>query len=204
MSELTREERRAQWVAYIFDDGPVPDDCDSVFSIRDDQTAEWALKKIREAEAEIVKWKAFYDERYQKVCDKCNLTIANMTALLHGYFDTVPHKVTKTQESYQLPSGKIMVKRKDPDFDVKGKEFMNWLKTNAPEYVKTVEAPDWAGFKRTLAKDAKGNYETVETENGLRAVTADGEVVPIAVTLKAPEYTYQLNMQKEGPDEIQD
>ena len=162
------------------------------YHINDDLEAEWALKKIREAEAEKDKWKQFYDERYQKVCDSCDLTIANMQSLLQSYFEKVPHKVTKTEENYALPSGKIYMKKQEPDFDIKAPEFMKWLKENKKEFVKTVEAPDWAAFKKTLAKDPEGNFAVAETDDGLRAVTTDGEIVPIAVTLKQPEFKVQI------------
>ena len=61
------------------------------FHITDDQTAEWALQQIRNAYDEMAKWKAFYDDRYQKVVNSCELTIANMESLLQSYFDTGPH-----------------------------------------------------------------------------------------------------------------
>ena len=69
----------------------------SHFVIEDDQTADWAMNEIRKAKAEKERWKKFYDERYQRVCDAADRTIANMESLLQSYFATVPHKETKTQ-----------------------------------------------------------------------------------------------------------
>ena len=165
------------------------------FHIDDDKTAEWAINQIREAEAEKAKWKKFYDERYQVICNECDLTIANMKSLLQSYLEKVPHKVTKTEESYTLPSGKIYLKKQDPDFDFKGnKKFLEWLHENKmTDFIKTTEEPKWGDFKKKLAKDPEGNFAVIETEEGLMAVTTDGEPIPVKVTLKPAEFKVQLN-----------
>ena len=147
------------------------------------------------AEAEKAKWKEIYDSRYKAVCDSCDLTISNMQSLLQSYFDTVPHKVTKTEENYALPSGKIYMKKQEPDFDTSG--LLDYLKLSGQtEYIEYKEAPKWAEYKKTLAKDPEGNFAVVETEDGLRAVNKDGEPIPIPVTLKQPEFKVQIKKEK--------
>ena len=133
------------------------------FHIVDDQTAEWALQQIRNAYDEMAKWKAFYDDRYQKVVNSCELTIANMESLLQSYFDTVPHKETKTQESYQLPSGKLVFKKQAPEYKKNDPEVIEWLLNNGGEkFVKTVPVLDWAALKKCITVVG----ETVADENG--------------------------------------
>ena len=181
----------------INDNNPAKEKNDECFHfyIKDDQEAEWAMNKIREAEAEKAKWKEFYDSRYKAVCDSCDLTIANMQSLLQSYFATVPHKVTKTEENYALPSGKIYMKKQEPEFDTSG--LLDYLKLSGQtQYIEYKEAPKWAEYKKTLAKDPEGNFAVVETEEGLRAVNKDGEPLPIPVTLKQPEFKVQIKKEK--------
>lgn len=73
------------------------------------------MNEIRKANAEKAKWKQFYDERYQIVCNDADRTIANMESILQTYFEKLPHKVTDTQESYMLPSGKLVFKKQEPE-----------------------------------------------------------------------------------------
>ena len=165
------------------------------YHISSDQEAEWALQQIKDAEAEKAKWQEFYDSRYKVVCDSCDLTIANMQSLLQSYFATVPHKVTKTEENYALPSGKIYMKKQEPDFDTSG--LLDYLKLSGQtQFIEYKESPKWAEYKKTLAKDPEGNFAVVETEDGLRAVNKDGEPLPIPVTLKQPEFKVQIKKEK--------
>ena len=80
-------------------------------------------------------------------------------------------KQTKTQISYTLPTGKLILKHQEPEYKPNDAELVPWLKTNRPEYVKVKESADWAGLKKTLILD------------GTNMITEDGEIVPgIAVT----------------------
>ena len=184
MSEL-------KYGGYIEMDGDIEESENSHYRIESDQEAEWALQQIKNAEAEKAKWKQFYDERYQAVCNTCDLTIANMQSLLQSYFAKVPHKVTKTEESYALPSGKIYMKQQEPEFDTKS--LLDWLKVNGKtEFIEYKESAKWSDFKKTLAKDPEGKFAVAETEDGLRAVTKDGEITPIQVTLRQPEFKVKV------------
>ena len=57
-----------------------------IFQIQDDQGAEWALKKIREAREEQAKWTDFYQGRMNKVKTQTQETIQFMEGLLRQYF----------------------------------------------------------------------------------------------------------------------
>ena len=152
------------------------------FKIEDDQTAEWAMKQIKNAMDEMAKWKEFYDSRYRAVCESCELTIANMESLLQTYFDTVPHKVTKTQENYALPSGKLVVKKQEPVYERDDDSVIEWLEQNGKEkFVKTKKALDWAGLKDHVMVIG----ETVTDENG--------EIIPgIKATEREPIFKVEL------------
>ena len=156
------------------------------FTVEDDQTAEWCMQQIRNAEEEKEKWKAFYDDRYQRVCDTCDLTIANMTAVLQSYFEKVPHKTTKTQENYALPSGKLVVKKQAPEYERDDEQILEWLhKSGKEQFVKTKESVDWSGLKPTL--NIVGDTASDEY----------GEIVPGLKVIER-EDIFKVELKKEG------
>ena len=154
------------------------------FTVDDDQKAEWCLEKIREAEAEKDKWKKFYADRLEKINNEQDATIERMRHYLEQYFLTVPHKVTKTQESYQLPSGKLVVKQHGPTFEHDDDQILEWLWANSlkPEtYIEIKEKLKWADLKKVLKVAGNG------------MATEDGEVVPgITVTEHEPEFRVEV------------
>lgn len=155
------------------------------YTLKCDQDAEWALQKIKDAEAEKAKWKAFYAERYKAVCESCDLTIQNMSAMLQTYFESVPHKVTKTQENYTLPGGKLVCKRQEPEFTRNDVEVIGWLKDNGKgNFVKTEEALDWGNFKKTL------------TVMGDTVADEDGQIIPGITATQRPD-VFKVELKKE-------
>ena len=155
------------------------------FVIEDDQTAEWAMNQIREANAEKAKWKQFYDERYQRVCADADRTIANMESILQTYFEKVPHKVTSTQENYTLPSGKLVFKKQAPEYERDDAQILEWLHSSGKEqYVKTKETVDWNSLKSTL--NIVG--DTASDENG--------EIVPGLKVIER-EDVFKVELKKE-------
>lgn len=158
---------------------------DETFRVEDDQTAEWCMEQIRNANEEKKKWKEFYAERLQRVTETCDLTIANMEAYLQSYFATVPHKVTKTQENYALPSGKLVFKKQEPEYERDDDELIAWLKANGGEaFIKTKESVDWAGLKGTLSVMG----ETV--------ADVHGQVIPCIKATERPD-VFKVELKKE-------
>ena len=151
------------------------------WSCETDQDAEWCLLQIRRAQAEKERWKAHYADALKSVTAACDDTISRMEAFLMDYFKTVPHKRTKTEENYTLPSGKLMIKTQDISFDYDEDELTKWLKANGKGFVKVKETPDWAGLKDTLCVIG----DTVADENG--------EVIPcIKAVEREPVFKVQL------------
>ena len=139
------------------------DDNTEAFFVDDDSKAEWCLRKIREAEEEKARWKLHYQLQYESIERACDSTIETMQGLLREYFAQVPHKVAKTQESYRLPSGKLVLKHQEPEFEKDDGKIIAWLKQNGgSQFVKVKESLDWAELKKTL--NVVG--ETVADENG--------------------------------------
>ncbi|MCR5565994.1 MAG: host-nuclease inhibitor Gam family protein [Clostridiales bacterium] len=155
------------------------------YKIEDDMTAEWALNQIRMANAEKAKWKAFYDERYKRVCETCDFTIANMESLLQTYFVSVPHKVTDTQENYTLPSGKLVFKKQEPEYQRTDTDVIAWLKKNGGEkYIKTKEELDWSSLKKHI------------TVVGEAVADEDGQIMPIKAVERPDIFKVELKKEK--------
>ena len=144
--------------------------------IQNDDEAEECIQAIKAAEADVVFWKNYYADALQKIADASQRIIDNNTARLEAYFDTLPHKVTKTQESYPLPSGKLVRKHQDTEFIRNDEELLSWLHDNNGEkFIKTKESVDWAGMKKTLSVLG----ETVVDENG--------EIIPCIKASERPD-----------------
>lgn len=169
----------------------IPEDAETesevlkAWAIPDDAAAEWALNTIAEAKAEAEKWREFYQRKIEQEEKRAEGTIAFFTAKLRQYFDTVPHHTTKTTESYELPSGKLVLKAQEPEYKHDEPTLIGWAKTNHHEdMVKTVtkESFDWASFKKGISA-----YQIVDG-NVINPTT--GEVVPgITVENREPKFT---------------
>lgn len=155
------------------------------FVIEDDQTADWAMNEIRKAKAEKERWKQFYDERYRAICADADRTIANMESILMTYFQKVPHKVTSTQENYTLPSGKLVIKKQEPEYERDDDKILEWLhKSGKEQFVKTKESVNWSSLKNTL--NILG--DTASDENG--------EIVP-GLRVVEREDIFKVELKKE-------
>lgn len=154
------------------------------FVCDDDQKAEWCLLQIRRANAEKERWKAHYADALKSVTATCDETIARMEQFLHGYFLTVPHKRTKTEENYPLPSGKIMLKAQNTTFDYDDEELIAWLKEHkGGQFIKVKEAVDWDSLKATLSVMG----ETVADD--------DAQIIP-CITAEEHEPVFKVQMKK--------
>ena len=88
------------------------------FVVDNDRAAEWCLKKIKEEQEEHARLQAIIDDEFAELAKKqeeINKRLENKTAylkrLLYLYFEKVPHKETKTQETYKLLSGSLVFKK---------------------------------------------------------------------------------------------
>ena len=122
------------------------------FVIDTDSKAEWALKKIREARADRDKWIEWYQQKIAEITEQTDFNTMNLERMLFEYFATVPHKVTKTQESYSLPGGKLILKTQNPEYKRDDKTVIEWLKQNGQtQFIKTKEELAWADLKAKTA-----------------------------------------------------
>ena len=145
------------------------------FEIDSDQKAEWAVEKIREARKDRDRWIEYYKDQIEKVKAECDANTENLMFMLNAYFKTVPHKETKTQLSYPLPNGKLVLKRQGPEYEHDDSILVPWLEENAPEFVKVAKSSDWAGLKKSITTIGDGVFD------------GNGERVPGVTVVERPE-----------------
>lgn len=151
------------------------------YNITDDLGAEQALVNLKN-----------FKEEKERLIDLCNKQIEvykekiemyqadiedverELKQVLKNYMATVEAKETKTQFSYQLPSGKLIFKKEKNDF-VKCDETL--LNTVDEKYIKIKKSIDWAELKKTLevSNGVAINKETGEIVEGVNVVEVAGE-----------------------------
>lgn len=117
------------------------------FVIDSDEKADWAVRKIKEHAADAERWEAFYKEQAQKIKASAQQSIEYLSVELYKYFATIPHRATKTQEKYKLPSGELVLMKEKEDFERDNDALLQWCRENRPELVRIKEEPDWNAVK---------------------------------------------------------
>lgn len=157
------------------------DEVQERFRVDDDAKAEWALKKIREAEEErdrllalIATERNSLDEAEEKVEADYVRNTDWLRSQLQLYMETVKCKAQKTQDTYKLLSGQLVRKHAKTGFNVNKPALAEWLKNNGREDMLNVTVtPKWAEIKKELAGDPESGAvwiaETGETIDGVKA-----------------------------------
>lgn len=158
------------------------------FVITDDGLADWAVRKIAEIDAETAGIEAHYARQLDIIRQRNNDRKTFFEDALREYFSAVPHRVTKTQQSYDLPSGKLVLKQKEPAYERDEERLVSWLKdARHTELVKTVEKADWSALKKRVAAQSDGSVVDVET----------GEIVPgVRAVAQEPEFKVVTGKEK--------
>ena len=149
------------------------------FIVDDDTKAEWCIRKIREKNQELATWKAHYETLYAAIEKQINGDLEYFNTQLEMYLRRQQEagftKQTKTQVNYSLPSGKLVLKRQEPEYDKDNEKLVEWLEKNDPGLVKVKKEPNWQELKKKLIY-----------MDGHMA-TEDGEVVPGIKATKRPD-----------------
>lgn len=125
-----------------------------------EQIAEYQAQ-IKAAEDERDEFIAHYEMKIASandICDKATYQarqeIATLTEALRRFAET---NLPDGRKSIKLPSGKLKFRRVEPKYFINGqaanadnKALLEYVKGNAPEYVKTTEHVDWSGLKKHL------------------------------------------------------
>ena len=129
-----------------------------VWRITDDGCADWACQKIAEEKAELDRIKALGESQIEKIqqrLDAAQRRYENGTRFLTGklaeYFETVPHKTTKTKHSYRLLSGTLVKKIGGSTMKQDDDALLAYLKASGNEdMIQNTEKPKWGEFKKRL------------------------------------------------------
>lgn len=159
--------------------GPRP-----AWAIRDDGCADWAVRKIAEEKAELDRLTELADSQIAAIQEKVEAAkrrYENGTRFLTGklaeYFETVPHRATKTKESYRLLSGTLTKKLGSTQMKQDDDKLLEYLKASGNEdMIQTTEKPRWGEFKKRL-----------EVIGGQIVDTTTGELVEGVQLIEKPD-----------------
>jgi len=156
-----------------------------VWKIENDNSADWALDKIRESQAEYKRLEMTVNNKISQLQAALQAEKEAMERELNffqgklaEYFETVPRKATKTQETYKLPSGKLVKKYKAPKIERDNDKLVAWLEQNdMPDLVKTEKKADWVTLKKEteIVGDRVISKHTGEVIEGVTAVPQNPE-----------------------------
>lgn len=154
------------------------------FEITDDAKADWAIRKIADSRAETERFISLYEVKIQAVQEKLERTEEYFGSLLLAYMEQQPDvKATKTQRSYTLPTGKLIVKEQEPKYTTDDEALVSYFKeTGKNEFIKTIQKPEWGEFKKntSLVGNAVVDKDT-------------GEIVPgVKVEQREPKFEVKL------------
>ena len=96
-----------------------------------------------------------------------------LTSKLAEYFETVPHKTTKTKASYRLLSGTLTRKFGKASMEKDDDKLVEFLKASGNlEFIKTEERPKWGEYKKRLEimGGSVVDKETGEIVDGVKAI----------------------------------
>ena len=150
------------------------------FVIDNDEKAEWALKKIREEADEhdrLIALASAEAERIARRVEEIDKAYENNTSWLKHqlslYFDTVPHKTTKTQEKYALLSGTLVRKKGGIEYKRDDAALLSWLnESRLDQFIKTKLDVDWKELKARTSVSEDGMVIFDETGEIVDGVTA--------------------------------
>ena len=131
--------------------------------IKNDLSAEFALDKIREMQAEYNRFEMVALAKTEQIRAKLESERSKMTngteffeCKLREYFETVKTRDTKTLKKYSLPSGNLRLTKAKTTFECdKNKTLADAKKKGLNDYIKQTESFQWGEFKRLL--DVKGD-----------------------------------------------
>ena len=127
--------------------------------IADDGCADWALKKIKLEKDELDRITALAEqeiarlkEQVEKAQRRYEQNTSFLTSMLAEYFDTVPHKKTKTgTESYRLLNGQLVKKPAAVKMQPDDEKLVAWLRaTGREDLVKVETKAMWGELKKQI------------------------------------------------------
>ena len=139
----------------------IPEEQQEGFKIDSDSKAEWAVKRIKEAEREQNRLLALVDEeraeldvREKEILDNYAKKTDGLKTMLEEYlraqYAKEEARETNTQITYQLLSGKLVYKKSGLELKQNADVLVNWCKEHLPDAVKVTYTPKWAEIKKNI------------------------------------------------------
>lgn len=150
------------------------------FTIEDDMTADWAVRRIAVIEAETQRMLDFYKDQTEKLKAQCEQRTGYFKELLRRYLMTVPAKETKTQIKHSLPSADIVLRKPALKYEHDDQQLLKWLQQNEmSEYTQVKISPAWGELKKHLSVvgDSVILADTGEVVEGVTAGMSEPELV---------------------------
>ena len=155
------------------------------FQIADDQTADWAVRKIREADEELARMEEWYKNQLDLIRKQHDETVSFFTGKLAQYMTVVPARDTKTTRKYALASGDLVITKEKPDFEaVDNEALLGWCQVNSPDLVRVSMKPAWSDIKKRLKATDSG---IVDTDTGMIVEGVELIMKPESFTVKVRE-----------------
>lgn len=160
------------------------EDAKDCWKIANGDLANWAVRKIKEEEADTERLITIAKNeisRYSEKIMELEARLENRTGFLKGklreYFESISEgkKETKTQVSYELLDGKLVYKK--PQYKmIPDKEKLIALceANNMPEFIKTKKEFDWAAYKKEC-EIIDGNVVNTQTGDILDCIEIEEE-----------------------------
>jgi hypothetical protein len=171
MIEVEFDTFEYDYESYIADgaeaDGSSDPETKPRFTITDDFKADWAVQKINAERSEQDRLLTLINRETEQLNRKAEIIksrfenrTAFLTSALESYFDTVPHRDTKTTAKYALAHGELVRKLGGIEYQYDEQKLTDWLTTNANAYIQTKVTPKWGEFKKTIeVRDGKAYAE---------------------------------------------
>lgn len=125
-----------------------------------DVEADNMLSDLKDLQADKERFEMIAKARIDRIRNDLNLKAKNIDSStqfiksqLQAYFLIVPKKATKTQMTYSLLSGKLIMKKPTIKIQHDDKKILEWAKDNASEYVKQEPKLEWSKMKADLEID---------------------------------------------------
>ena len=123
------------------------------FRVTDDQGAKWCVDQIHAADREYEEICAWYQAMIKKAMAKRDAKVERMRMYLRDYADQVPMKETKTQRSYPIPGGKLVLKKAHQVYRHDDAMILAELKEHGRDDMikrSVVEKVDWLSLKKEI------------------------------------------------------
>jgi hypothetical protein len=156
---------------YLLDayDEPQEQEKREQFRIKNDDEANWAMRKIAKARREF----AEAERQAERERERIDAWLAGkrkakerdeefFVGLLTAYY-LPQHMDDPKRKTFKLPAGAFQVRQQQPEFQRDDAALVRWLENHVmPDYLEVVKKPKWAELKKRI--ETKGGVATVAGE----------------------------------------